>query len=277
MMPSTVARALAACVLFTAPACKRSASAPTGPSSARADSAPHADPSMPETPSDAAPPGARFEPRWACRITGPGHFGPRPVVSVPAPRPGAEPGTIADTIALRAGGRLSREAVSQNGRVLLARGRVSRTDAADAASGALEYDVRPGAVEMLFEDARGVGVAWLLPDGRLVATRIGGSGDEVLVERVSDPSRPCEGPVNDPLRLVPLAPEPWEFPPISGMPPSVAVARWTLSRDGRGLCVSRLEGEGPWGRVFVEATAQGMRGELSLAESINPVECAPRR
>jgi hypothetical protein len=215
-----------------------------------------------------------FSPRWACRITGPGRAGRGPRVAVPALRPHAEPGTIVDRVTLRDGRTLTRANVVEGGRAVLDRAEVTLRDARDAGVGTRVYGVIPGAVEMLFEDARGAGVAFL--DGaRIMALRIGGEGTETLVESAGDVTRPCHGPVTDPLRLWPVAPVPWPFPPVSGMPPSVADARWTLSRDARGVCIARLEGDGPWGRALLEAGDAGVRGELSLAESLNPVACGP--
>ncbi len=221
--------------------------------------------------------GTHYEPHWNCRITGPGRVGRVGRLDLPPPRPGAPAGSIEDTVHLPDGRVLRREMVrNEAGEPVLDRGRIALRSSADAGVTAQhEYAVREGMQEMLFVDARGVGVAFW--DGhRIVAERIDGTTDEAFAESASDLSRPCSGTSGDALRLWPVYPRPLAFPRVQGMPPSVADARYTISRDEQGLCVSRLEGEGPWGRVFVAAIPDaGMRGELSLSESVNPVTCGP--
>lgn len=126
----------------------------------------------------------------------------------------------------------------------------------------------------LFADGHGAGVAFW--DGeRILGERIGSTADEVLVATARDLTRECAGPASDALRLWPVFRRALPFPHVGGMPPSVADARYTLARAVWGVCVVRLEGDGPWGRVFVDATRDGtLTGQLSLAESINPVTCA---
>lgn len=226
---------------------------------------------------DSAPRGVRssFAPRWACKIVGPGRAGRGPQVSVPVFRPGGEGETFTDHITLHDGRTLVRSNRSDGGRVDPDRAEVSIRDAHGVVVASRTYRVRTDAVEMLFEDARGAGVAWFADD-KIIVERIGETGEELLIERAGDITRACVGPVTDSLRLVPIGPRPWAFPPVTGTPPLVADARWTLSRDARGVCVARLEGEGPWGRVLLQAGDAGMQGELSLAESVNPVTCGPQ-
>lgn len=185
-----------------------------------------------------------------------------------------DPRVTVDTITLRDGRTILRDAAEQDGHVVFDRARVTLRDASGGQLGQRIVAVRPGMVEMVFEDARGAGSAWYDGD-RVIAERIGAEGDEVLVEHAGDPMHACPGPTRDALRLIPLAAEPAAFPRVTGMPPSVADARWTLARDALGLCVVRLEGEGPWGRVLVEASLTGLVGELVLDESVNPIVCAP--
>jgi hypothetical protein len=200
-----------------------------------------------------------------------------PRVSTPPPRPGAPPGSIEDTIPLVDGRILRREMVRDGtGAVNFDRGRVAVYATQDGGvDSQREYAVRAGEQEMLFADARGVGIAFW-NGRRIVAERVGASSEEAIEASVTDLTRPCSGASGDSLRIWPLFAEALPFPRVQGMPPSVADARYTLSRDERGICVSRLEGEGPWGRVFVDAVPDaGMRGDLSLSESVNPVTCGP--
>ena len=225
---------------------------------------------------DVGPPraAAHFEPHWACRLTGHGHGGRLPPVSVPQRRPNMDSRVTIDTITLRDGRTVRRDVPEENGRTRFDQARLTLRDAGGAQLGQRVVAVRAGMVEMVFEDARGVGSAWY--DGeRVIAERIGSEGEEVIIEHAGDPTRACPGPTTDALRLVPLSAEPRDFPRVTGMPPSVADARWTLARAADGLCVVRLEGEGPWGRVLVEAAPAGLVGELLLDESVNPALCAP--
>lgn len=217
-----------------------------------------------------------FDPHWACRIVGPGRVGRMPHVSTPPPRPGAPAGTVEDAIMLADGHVLRREIVrDEHDGVRLDRGRVALYALNDGgASGSRDFEVRPEEQELLFSDERGAGVAFW-NGSRIVAERIGSVAEEVLADRAGTLSRGCGGVAVDGLRLWPVFVRALPFPRVQGMPPSTADARYTLARDAQGLCVVRLEGDGPWGRVFVDATADaGLRGDLSLSESINPVVCA---
>ncbi len=217
----------------------------------------------------------RFEPRWACRITGPGHVGHMPRVSVPMLRPRARPGTLEDAVVLEDGRtlRVLTTSAASAGGAMQALVRIeSANDGGTASERAVT--LRAEHQPFLFADGHGAGLAFW--DGtRIVAERIGAAGDEVLVARALDLTRECPGPASDALRLWPVFPRALAFPRVAGMIPSVADARYTLARVVWGVCVVRLEGEGPWGRVYVDAMPDGvMTGLLSLSESINPVTCA---
>jgi hypothetical protein len=200
-----------------------------------------------------------------------------PHVSTPPPRPGAPAGTIEDAIALSDGRVLRLEMVRDaQGAVQSGRARVALYGANDGGvAGAREFDIRTDEQEMLFADEHGAGVAFW-NGARIVGERIGATDEVVLVASAGDPTRACAAVASDGLKLWPVFPRALPFPRVQGMPPSVADARYTLGRESDGVCVVRLEGDGPWGRVFVDVTPDGgLRGDLSLSESINPVLCAP--
>ena len=217
----------------------------------------------------------RFDPHWSCRIVGSGRVGHMPHVSTPPPRPGAPPGSIEDVLVLADGRALRRELVRDDaGAARLDRARVSLYAPNDAGlSASRDFDVRANEQEFLFSDDHGAGVGFWNGD-RIAALRIGSTSEEILVAASRDLTRACVGMPRTTLRLWPVFAHALAFPYVVGIPPATADARYTLALDAQGVCVVRLEGEGPWGRVFADATPDGgLRGDLSISESINPVVC----
>ncbi len=223
--------------------------------------------------SDAATAGVHFDPGWECRRFGNGRIEVPPAVDVPARPPNAVAGAVYGTMSLRSGGRLTREPVVTDGNVA-SRARISQSATRRRAVVTEDVDVPTGVVEMLFEDARGVGHGFW-NGGTITLLRLGTPATETVELAPADLARPCTLPLTVGTRLVPIQADAFPFPRIRGVPPSVADARWTVGRDARGWCIARLEGRGPWGRISVEPAPQGFRGVMWFAQAINSVECGP--